>query len=71
MKFTNELPTKEGTQFVAVWSYDGELWSEVYMVDDEETYLVYHSDTDQFIPDNFSPIWEVEDIANIQYVIEE
>ena len=63
-----DLPTGEGTQFVAVWTHNGQLWCDTYLIKDG-AYLVYNGERDDFI--QACPVWEsgLRDIKDSLYYI--
>ncbi len=49
MRFTKKRPTKVGTQFIAVWEFNDEVWSDTYIVVFEGGLSVYKEEEDRFM----------------------
>ena len=73
MKFVDEMP-EEG-QFVAVWTYCGELWSHDFRIVEDgsmEVYIEFDEEgenVDDFVPCYFS--FPTDKQINIKYIIKE
>lgn len=68
MKFTKKRPTGFGTQFVAVWEYEGKIWSSTYKYS-EQGLEEYKEEFDDFRVVDENYIGWVVDYYPVKFVI--